>query len=102
MKSVLRRESADGVRLVLVHATDQIIGHAYVECPMFPACQDINVVHETTVRSHGFRAPHDSGDIGTELRLANGIALLAKLVNVDGHFHYCRTLSPHMANLAPE
>jgi hypothetical protein len=45
---------------------------------------------------------HDSGDIGTELRLANGIALLAKLVNVDGHFHYCRTLSPHMANEAPE
>jgi hypothetical protein len=46
MNPVWGRESTGGVRLVLVHAADQIVGHPYVECPMFPACQDVNVVHD--------------------------------------------------------
>ena len=36
------------MRLVLVHPTDQIVGQPYVECPMFPARQNVNVVHDTS------------------------------------------------------
>src|ERR1700730_14087868 len=56
MNPISRRESAPGLRLVLVHATDQIVGHPYVEGPMFPACQDVNVVHDTSIRGYAFRA----------------------------------------------
>src|ERR1700730_14828225 len=53
---VSRRESAGSVRLVLVHATDQIVGHPDVERPMFTACQDVDVVHDTTAWGYGFPA----------------------------------------------
>src|SRR4051812_36266677 len=45
---ISRCEPVGGVRLVLVHATNQIVGHADVECPVFSACEDVNVVLDTS------------------------------------------------------
>ena len=53
MNPVSRRESAGGVCPVLIHATDQVVGHPNIECPVLPACQDVNAVHNTTVWGYG-------------------------------------------------
>ena len=57
MNPVSRGESADRVRLVLVRAADQIVGHPDIKSPMLSACEDVNVVHNTTAWGYGFRAP---------------------------------------------
>jgi hypothetical protein len=41
------------------------------------------VVHDTTVRGYGCRPRNDSGEIGAELRLVNGVTLSGKF---DGEF----------------
>jgi hypothetical protein len=50
MHLVPSAESANDIGPVLVHATDQIIGHSDVKCPMLATGENINVIHGRIVR----------------------------------------------------
>ena len=56
MNPIPRREFANRVSLMFVYSTNQIFGHANVECPVLATCQNVNAIHDRTGWGYGFRA----------------------------------------------